>query len=443
MKIDYRAKFEALKEGKEKLCVVGLGYVGLPLAVAFAKKRIKVIGFDVNKEKIELYKQGIDPTSEVGSEGLKEVEIEYTDSPLKIGEASFIIVAVPTPITGSHKPDLELIRKATELVGLYSKRGSVIVYESTVYPGVTEEFCVPIIECFRKYKCGEDFKIGYSPERINPGDKVHRLSNIKKIVSGSDEEALSIITDLYNLVVEVGVHPVSDMKTAEAIKVIENSQRDINIAFMNEVSIILHRLNIDSREVIEGMNTKWNALGFQPGLVGGHCIGVDPYYFVYKAEKVGYHSQIILNGRIINDSMGKFIAESIVREMIVSGINPITSKVSIMGITFKENCPDIRNSKVVELLKSLERYNIKPLITDYWADSNEVKKEYGIDLVSEEKIKDSDCIIVAVAHDKYKELGVEGLKKFFIDEKKCLLVDVKSILDLEELKKSGLSWWRL
>lgn len=429
---------------KEKIALVGLGYVGMPIAVAFAKKA-DVIGFDLNREKIELYKAGIDPTHEVGNDGIRTTTVEFTSDERKLREARFHIVAVPTPVNQDHTPDLSPVEGASRIVGRNLTEGSIVVYESTVYPGVTEDVCIPILEAESGLKCGIDFKVGYSPERINPGDKVHRLENIKKIVSGMDSECLEEIKNVYDLVIEVGTYPVSSIKTAEAIKVVENSQRDINIAFMNELAMVFDRMGIDTNEVVDGMNTKWNALGFRPGLVGGHCIGVDPYYFTYEAEKLGYHSQIILNGRIVNDSMGNYIADAAVRKMIDAGQAPKNSKVAILGLTFKENCPDIRNSKVVDIMKRLNEFDIKPLIVDPWAKGEEALKEYGVELMALRDVEDADCIIVAVAHDVFRQMGIGELKKLYKSSKDTgnVLIDVKGIYNIDVLERSGLVWWRL
>lgn len=359
--------YEKLMKNEEKLSLVGLGYVGMPIAVAFAQKGIDVIGYDLNKSKIELYKSGVDPTKEVGNEVIAATTVEFTADEKKLREAKFHIVAVPTPVNTDHTPDLTPVVGASEILGRNLTKGSIVVYESTVYPGCTEDVCIPILEKQSGMKCGVDFKVGYSPERINPGDKVHRLENIHKIVSGMDAESLEEIKNVYDVVIEVGTHAVSNIRTAEAVKVVENSQRDINIAFMNELAMVFDRMDIDTNEVVDGMNTKWNALGFRPGLVGGHCIGVDPYYFTYEAEKLGYHSQIILNGRIVNDSMGKYIADATVKEMIKVGQAPKKSKVVILGLTFKENCPDTRNSKVDDIIKRLNEYDIEPEVVDPWA----------------------------------------------------------------------------
>ena len=438
-------QYQDILSKKEKIAVVGLGYVGMPIAIAFARKGVNVIGFDVNQRKIELYKSGIDPTNEVGNEAILDTSVMFTSDEGKLSEAKFVIVAVPTPVNTDHTPDLTPVIGASEIVGRNISKGSIVVYESTVYPGCTEDVCIPILEKQSGMKCGIDFKIGYSPERINPGDKVHRLENIKKIVSGCDDEALDIIKKIYDLVIEVGSYPVTSIKTAEAIKVVENSQRDINIAFMNELAMVFDRMGIDTNEVIDGMNTKWNALGFRPGLVGGHCIGVDPYYFTYEAEKLGYHSQIILNGRIVNDNMGKFIADAAIKKMIESGQAPQKSNVVILGLTFKENCPDTRNSKVSDIVKRFEEYGIVPIVYDPWAKKSEVAYEYGINLTEYDEIKDADCIIVSVAHDIFKELNINELKKLFRngDDGKKVLIDVKGIYDISILEKSGINYWRL
>lgn len=437
--------YEKLINKEETMSVVGLGYVGMPLAVAFAAKGINVIGFDLNEKKIELYKSGIDPTKEVGNEAIRTTTIRFTPDENELKKAKFHIVAVPTPVNTDHTPDLTPVIGASEIVGRNLTKGSIVVFESTVYPGCTEDVCIPVLEKASGLKCGEDFKIGYSPERINPGDKVHRLENIHKIVSGMDKESLDEIKNIYDIVIEVGTHPVSNIKTAEAVKVVENSQRDINIAFMNELAMVFDRMNIDTNEVIDGMNTKWNALGFRPGLVGGHCIGVDPYYFTYEAEKLGYHSQIILSGRIVNDNMGKYVADAAVKKMVEAGQAPKNSKVVIMGLTFKENCPDIRNSKVEDIIKRLGEYNIKPLVVDPWADKNEALAEYGVQLTDIRDISDADCVIMAVAHKEFKALGLEGVEKLFRDTDNAnkVFLDVKGLYTVEELEASGMKYWRL
>ena len=437
--------FNKLMNKQESLALVGLGYVGMPIAHAFAKKGINVIGFDLNKEKIELYKSGIDPTNEVGNDEIKTTKIQFTADEKDLQKAKFIIVAVPTPVNTDHTPDLAPVIGASEIVGRNLTSGSIVVYESTVYPGCTEDVCIPILEKQSGMKCGVDFKVGYSPERINPGDKVHRLENIHKIVSGIDKESLTEIKAVYDLVIEVGTHPVSNLRTAEAVKVVENSQRDINIAFMNELAMVFDRMDIDTNEVVDGMNTKWNALGFRPGLVGGHCIGVDPYYFTYEAEKLGYHSQIILNGRIVNDSMGAFVADRAVHKMIEAGQAPKKSKVVILGLTFKENCPDTRNSKVDDIIKQLNTYGIEPVVVDPWASERDAMHEYGVTLTKMEDVADADCVIVAVAHNEFKAMSLDEIKKLFrpVPDNEKVLIDVKGLYQIEDLKESGLLWWRL
>ena len=437
--------YDKLRKNEEKLSLVGLGYVGMPIAVAFAKKRLKVIGYDLNKEKIDLYKSGVDPTKEVGNEVIKNTTVEFTADEKKLREAKFHIVAVPTPVNTDHTPDLTPVIGASEILGRNLTKGSIVVYESTDYPGCTEDVCIPILEKQSGLKCGVVFKVGYSPERINPGDKAHRLENIHKIVSGMDEESLEEIKNVYDIVIEVGTYPVSNIRTAEAVKVVENSQRDINIAFMNELAMVFDRMNIDTNEVVDGMNTKWNALGFRPGLVGGHCIGVDPYYFTYEAEKLGYHSQIILNGRIVNDSMGKYIADATIKEMVKVGQAPKKSKVVILGLTFKENCPDTRNSKVDDIIKRLNEYGIEPIVVDPWASERDAMREYGVELTPLHEVKDADCVIVAVAHNEFKALRLDDIKKLYkvtADSEK-VLIDVKGIYSVKDLNNSGMDYWRL
>lgn len=437
--------YNKIKSGEEYISLIGLGYVGMPIAVAFAQKGIKVVGFDLNEAKIELYKKGKDPTNEVGDDIIKQTSVIFTSNEVDLKKAKFHIVAVPTPVNQDHTPDLTPVISASEIVGRNLTKGSIVVFESTVYPGVTEDVCLPIIERKSGLKCGVDFKIGYSPERINPGDKVHRLENIKKIVSGCDTEALEEIKAIYDLVIKVGTYPVSNIKTAEAVKVVENSQRDINIAFMNELAMVFDCMGIDTNEVVEGMNTKWNALGFRPGLVGGHCIGVDPYYFTYEAEKLGYHSQIILNGRIVNDSMGAYVADAAVKQMIAAGQAPKNSKVVILGLTFKENCPDTRNSKVDDIIKQLNTYGIKPVVVDPWASERDAMHEYGVELKPMEEAKDADCVIVAVAHNEFKVLSLDDIKGMFRDcaDDEKVLLDVKGLYKVDELNASGMRWWRL
>lgn len=437
--------YKKLITKEEKLSLIGLGYVGMPIAVAFANKGIDVVGFDLNKAKIDLYKSGIDPTKEVGDEAIKKSSVHFTSDEKDLQKAKFHIVAVPTPVNTDHTPDLTPVVGASQIVGRNLTKGSYVVFESTVYPGCTEDVCVPILERESGLKCGVDFKVGYSPERINPGDKVHRLENITKIVSGCDTEALQIIKAVYDIVIEVGTYPVSNMRTAEAVKVVENSQRDINIAFMNELAMAFDKMDIDTNEVVDGMNTKWNALGFRPGLVGGHCIGVDPYYFTYQAEKLGYHSQIILNGRIVNDSMGKYVADAAVKNMIAAGQAPKHSKVVILGLTFKENCPDTRNSKVDDIIKRLNEYEITPVVVDPWASHRDAMHEYGVTLTDMAEVKDADCIIVAVAHNEFRALTLADIKKLFKNDNPAenVLVDVKGLYKKPDLDASGLRYWRL
>lgn len=426
------------------LALIGLGYVGMPIAVAFAKK-VEVIGFDVNAAKINLYKNGIDPTHEVGNKVIQDTNVFFTSNEKDLQKAKFIIVAVPTPVNQDKTPDLAPVIGASELVGRNLAPGSIVVYESTVYPGVTEDICIPILERESGLKCGTDFKVGYSPERINPGDKVHRLENITKIVSGTDAEALAEIKNIYDLVIEVGTYPVSSIKTAEAIKVVENSQRDINIAFMNELAMVFDRMGIDTNEVVDGMNTKWNALGFRPGLVGGHCIGVDPYYFVYEAEKLGYHSQIILAGRKVNDGMGAFVADAAIKQMVLAGKSPRNAKVAIFGLTFKENCPDTRNSKVEDIIIRLNEYGISPLVVDPWANEQDAMHEYGVTLTQIDDVHNLDCLILAVAHDEFRYMSIEQYLQFFNDMPNAekVLVDVKGVLDRSILQSIGVRFWRL
>ncbi len=433
-----------LFRSKEKLALVGLGYVGMPIAVEFAK-HIKVIGFDINEKRVNEYKNGIDSTNEVG-EAIKDTTVEFTANPTKLKEAKFIVVAVPTPVNEDNTPDLRPVEGASRTVGQNLSAGTIVVFESTVYPGVTEDICIPIIERESGLKCGLDWKIGYSPERINPGDRVHTLTTICKVVSGMDEESACEIKKVYDIVIKAGIFLVSNIKTAEAVKVVENSQRDINIAFMNEIAIICDKLKIDTNEVLAGMNTKWNALGFKPGLVGGHCIGVDPYYLTNISEKLGYHSQIILNGRKVNDSMGAFVADAAIKEMIEAGMAPKKATVVIMGLTFKENCPDTRNSKVVNIIDRLKEYDINPIVTDFWADTTVAKHEYGVNLTAWEDIPKADCLIIAVGHNEYRNMSVMQLKNLFKNELKDeekVLVDVKSLYRIDELKASGMRFWRL
>ncbi|CAM3831437.1 nucleotide sugar dehydrogenase [Mesobacillus thioparans] len=458
--------YEKIVMKEEKISLVGLGYVGMPIAVAFAKK-IDVIGFDVNKQKIDLYKSGIDPTKEVGNEVIKNTTVEFTSDEAKLKEAKFHIVAVPTPVRDDHTPDLTPVESASRTLGRNLTKGAIVVFESTVYPGVTEEICVPILEKESGLKCGVDFKVGYSPERINPGDHEHRLETIVKVVSGMDEETLDIVAKVYELVVDAGVYRAESIKVAEAAKVIENAQRDINIAFMNELSIIFNKMDIDTNAVLNAAGTKWNFLKFSPGLVGGHCIGVDPYYLTYKAEQMGYHSQIILSGRKINDDMGKYVAESTVKKMIKANKQVNGAIVAVFGVTFKENCPDVRNTKVVDVIRELEEYGVEVKVVDPIADKNDLKHEYGILLSEMDEINNVDAVIFAVPHEEFKELKLENLMKIFsyssafdvagamaevaatyeddaeLKVNDCVIMDIKGIFNRKDAEKQGFSYWRL
>lgn len=435
--------YEKLLTGEEKLSLIGLGYVGMPIAIAFSNQ-VSVIGYDYNQEKIRLYKSGIDPTNEVGNDVIKNAKVEFTADAERLREAKFHIIAVPTPVNPDHTPDLSPVKSASTILGRHLCKGSVVVYESTVFPGVTEEICVPILERESGLKCGIDFKVGYSPERINPGDKVHRLETIIKIVSGMDEETLDTVAKVYGLVAKAGVYRAESIKIAEAAKVIENSQRDINIAFMNELSIIFHKMNIDTKSVLNAAETKWNFLRFQPGLVGGHCIGVDPYYLTYKAEQLGYHSQVILAGRRINDDMGKYIAEACVKKMITHNIAVKGARVAIFGMTFKENCPDTRNSKVIDIINELKEYGINPMIIDSVADGKEAETLYGIKMSDTQEVKEMDCIIVAVAHKEYASFSKEYLSSLYnMHNETKILLDVKGIYERSAFLEPEYSYWRL
>ena len=433
-----------LINGKEKLAVVGLGYVGLPLAITFAEKGIHVIGFDLNKEKINKYLEGLDPTNEVGDERVKNCpNIEFTSDETKLNEAKFIIVAVPTPVLENKMPDLRPLEGASTIIGRNLSKGTIVVYESTVYPGATEEVCLPILEKESGLKCGFDFKIGYSPERINPADKNNTLTKIMKITSGMDQESSDIIASIYGYIIEAGIHKASSIKVAEAAKVIENSQRDINIAFVNELALIFDRLGIDTLEVLEAAGTKWNFLPYRPGLVGGHCIGVDPYYLANKASEVGYHAQVILSGRRINDGMAKFVAEKTIKKLIANNVRVKGADVLVMGLTFKENCPDLRNSKVADIVKELKEYGTNIHVIDPTADKLEAKREYGIVLEDEEHIKNMDAVVVAVGHKQYREMKLEDFRKYFNPVySKPLLIDVKSLYN-KEMAEKEYDYWRL
>lgn len=437
--------YEKLLRKEALLSVIGLGYAGLPLAIAFSKK-LRVTGYDSNPGKIEVYRLGIDPTGEVGNEAVKNSAVNFSENPASLRAASFHIVAVPTPVRRDHTPDLSPIENASRTLGKHLTKGSVVVYESTVYPGVTEGVCVELLEAESGLRCGRDFFVGYSPERINPGDRVHRLENIVKIVSGMDSDTLETIAAVYSLVIDAGVYRAPSIKVAEAAKVIENSQRDVNIAFMNELSMMFHRMEIDTEEVLKAAGTKWNFLPFRPGLVGGHCIGVDPHYLTYRAETLGYHSAIIAAGRRVNDDMGKFIVNHTIKKLIRRSLNVRGggTNVAILGLTFKENCPDIRNTKVMDIYHELTEYGIVPVIADPVADAEEAKAVYGVTLSAIDDISGMDAVIVAVAHSEFSCLSVARLAQFFDPAHSSkILIDVKGIFDKDEMIAAGFDYWRL
>lgn len=423
------------------IAVVGLGYVGLPIAIAFGKLA-PVIGFDVNRSKVEELKNGVDRTGEVTKEDLQAAHVHYTSEPADLKKADFIIVAVPTPINEALQPDLKALRMSSETIGANMARGAIVVYESTVYPGVTEEICLPILEKTSGMKGGVDFKVGYSPERINPGDKEHTLEKIIKVVAAQDAESLEIVAQTYGLVVKAGIHRAPSIKVAEAAKVIENTQRDLNIALMNELALIFHRLGIDTKSVLDAAGTKWNFLKFSPGLVGGHCIGVDPYYLTAKAESVGYHPQVILAGRRINNGMGKFVAEHTVKLLSQLSRPANELRVGVLGLTFKENVPDLRNSKVPDIVKELGEYGINVLVHDPLAEPEEAVAEYGIHLADWSRMKELDGIVIAVAHQPYKDMKPAEMLRLLRNNQYGVVVDVKSILNPTELP-SFIKYWRL
>jgi UDP-N-acetyl-D-galactosamine dehydrogenase len=433
--------FEKIKNKKEKIAVIGLGYVGMPLAIAFAKVA-EVVGFDISKEKVERYRAGIDVTKEAGDEAIKQTTALFTWEENQLRSCKFFIVAVPTPVNSDKTPDLRFVQGAARSVGRNLTPGSIVVFESTVYPGVTEEICVPILEKESGLKCGVDFKVGYSPERINPGDHVHRLENIVKVVSGMDEDSLANIASVYELAVKAGVHRAESIKVAEAAKVIENSQRDINIAFMNELSIIFNKMGIDTKAVLEAAGTKWNFLKFMPGLVGGHCIGVDPYYLTHKAEEMGYHSQVILAGRKINDDMGPYIAENTVKKMAQAGKMIKGSRVAVFGVTFKENCPDVRNTKVVDIIKALKEYGVEISVVDPLAGKEDLLHEYALKLTDLGEIREMDALIFAVPHEAFKTMSLNSIKCMYRNDQP-VLIDVKGMFDRNEAAKMGYLYWRL
>ena len=429
------------KEVERKIALVGLGYVGLPIAVAFGKQG-QVIGFDINKTKIEELQRGFDRTGEVSSADIKAANVQYTSEPSALKAADFIIVAVPTPINEALQPDLKALRMVSELIGKNMSANTIVVYESTVYPGVTEDICLPILEKTSGLRSGIDFKVGYSPERINPGDKEHTLEKIVKVVSAQDADSLEVVANTYALVVKAGVYRASSIKVAEAAKVIENTQRDLNIALMNELALIFHRLGIDTKSVLDAAGTKWNFLKFFPGLVGGHCIGVDPYYLTAKAESVGYHPQVILAGRRINNGMGKFVAEQTMKLLgqLSRSVNDI--KVAVLGLTFKENVPDLRNSKVPDIIKELQEYGVQVYVHDPIATPEEAVEEYGIHLCKWEELKDIDGLVISVGHRAYADMGLQKLLKPLRSPQEGVVIDVKCLLDQTKLPKT-LKYWRL
>ncbi len=433
--------YKNLLDKSSSLAIIGLGYVGMPLAVEFAKK-INVIGYDRDSHKIDSYKKGYDVTGEVGDDALKSANISFSDDENILEKASFYIVAVHTSIAGDKTPDLDPLRSVSYSIGKHLKKGDIVVYESTVYPGVTEEVCIPILERESGLTLGVDFKVGYSPERINPGDKVHTVSKVLKIVSGIDDEALDEIASVYSIIVEAGIYKAESIKVAEAAKVIENTQRDINIAFMNELSIIFNKMGINTEAVLRAAGTKWNFVKFTPGLVGGHCIGVDPYYLSYKAQQMGYHPDVILAGRRINDSMGKYVAENIVKQLIKADKHIKGARVYIMGLTFKEDVPDTRNTKVLDVINELQEYGIDVIVSDYVADDKEVLTQLGIKLVEYDKVKNVDAVVLAVCHNEYKKISLDMLKDKYSDGMK-VLIDVKSMYSQKDAVEKGYLYWSL
>lgn len=434
--------FEQLINKERPVAIVGLGYVGLPLAVAFAEK-MEVIGFDINNKRIRELQNGRDHTRETDEEALANSGIHFTSDPRELEKAGLIIIAVPTPIDKNRNPDLTPVISASKIVGRHMDSGVAVVYESTVYPGLTEEICVPILEEESGQKFGRDFTVGYSPERINPGDKVHTLSTITKIVSGSDQNTLDLLTKVYGSIIKAGIHQASSIKVAEAAKVIENTQRDLNIALMNELAIIFERMGIDTIEVLEAAGSKWNFLPFRPGFVGGHCIGVDPYYLTFKAEELGFHPEVILAGRRINDRMGKYVAERVIKKLIAAGCKITGSNIGILGLTFKENVPDLRNTKVIDLIKELEDYGLNVLVNDAEADAEEAKKALNINLMPLESMKNLDALILAVGHKAYKDLSPEEIKGFFRSGASGIVIDVKGFFEPEKIKNHKIDYWRL
>lgn len=431
--------YQSLLNKKSTIAVVGLGYVGLPLAILFAEK-FNVIGFDYNFDKINLYQRGVDPTGEVGHRVIETTKLKFTCNEEALDDCNFFVVAVPTPINEDKTPDLTPLIEASKLVGRHLTKDSIVVYESTVYPGVTEDKCIPLLEEMSHLICGKDFNVGYSPERVNPADKNHRLETIIKIVSGCNQETTNEIANIYNEIIKVGVYKASSIKIAEAAKVIENSQRDINIAFMNEMAMILDKMNIDSKEVMKAMQTKWNALNFYPGLVGGHCIGVDPYYLIYQADQIGCPTDLLIASRKINEKMSQYLVDRIIKYLFLANKRLDEVKIAVMGITFKENCKDIRNSQVYKIIQRLKEFGINPLVVDPVADYQEVKEEYQITLSNLEEVKDVDCVVFAVAHNAFKNLSIRNINKLFKKKTKKIVIDIKSIFAKEQFDHTYLYW---
>lgn len=434
--------YQRIVDQQEKIAVVGLGYVGLPVAVAFSKKA-RVIGFDINKEKIADYHRGIDVTGDVGDAVVKDCSIDFTSEEDKLEGVHFFIVAVPTPVQSGNVPNLKFVQNASQTVARKLTKGAIVVYESTVYPGVTEEICIPILEEESGLKCGVDFKVGYSPERINPGDKVHTLENIVKIVSGIDEETRDLVAKVYELIIDAGVYKAECIKVAEAAKVIENAQRDINIAFMNELSMLFNHMNIDTQAVLKAAGTKWNFLNFTPGLVGGHCIGIDPYYLTFKAEDTGYHSKIMLAGRHVNDGMGKYVAQHIMKTLVQKKHETKNVRIGILGLSFKENCTDFRNTKVMDIIQELEEYGITPFVVDPMVDKEQVYQEYGIELSELSSLKDMNAIVVAVSHEQFVDFSVNDFEKMYSVSDTKIMIDIKGLYERTDFENNDFYYWSL
>ncbi|WP_130616480.1 nucleotide sugar dehydrogenase [Cohnella abietis] len=434
--------YENIADRQEHIAIVGLGYVGLPLAVAFSK-RTNVIGFDISNHKIESYRMGIDLTRDLGDEAIRDCSVEFTSDEERLKESRFFIIAVPTPVQSGNVPDLNFVQSASKIVATKLKKGAIVVYESTVYPGVTEEICIPILEAESGLRCGVDFKVGYSPERINPGDKVHRLENIVKIVSGMDEETLATVASIYELIIQAGVFKAESIKVAEAAKVIENAQRDINIAFMNELSMLFNSMGIDTKAVLQAAGTKWNFLNFKPGLVGGHCIGIDPYYLTYKAEDAGYHSKIILAGRHINDGMGKYIAQNIIKMLVKLKLDINKARIGFLGLSYKEDCSDIRNTKVTDIIQELQEYSITPIVADPLVDKRHVYEEYGIEMTDMSEMKDLNVIIVAVPHREFLQMNIDDFANLYSEDQTKIMVDIKAVFSKTDFENNGYHYWSL